>query len=293
MPRITTLSSVSAYSYFTTTSATPGLANGWISMSTNLYRDITVTFSNTSNSGQIITVGADQNTSATLTNTARIINRHKSNGNIYWAVNYPANTFIFANEIAAERYETISKDVPDSNQNVYVGIKHASVSSALNARINIIKLTPTGTISFQRQIANSVVTAETDVGDLKADYLGVTTVGIKNIVRLSNTGSTVYQKLYAEPSGHTSGFIRACETFDNVSWFTADSREYGNTFYSQVISLTSTGNISWGRQLGIGIGKNFNSYGMCVDSDKNVYLAGGHTSSGSFNNGFVIKLTNT
>jgi hypothetical protein len=291
MPRITTLSSVSAYSYFTITSGIPGLANGWISMSTNLYRDITGTFSDVSDSGQIITIGADSNTSTTLTNTGRIINRHKSNGNIYWAVNYPANTWIFASKVSSERYETNLNDVPISSQNVYAGIVHASSSTALNNRTNIIKITPSGTISFQRQIAFSAA-QEMFINDMRSDYLGVTFVSASNVFRFNNTGTTVYQKQYNVPSGHDLSFVRSCEAFDNVSWFTADSRQYSNTFYSQVFSLTSTGSISWNNQLGIGIGKNLISESMCVDSNKNVYLVGRENSSGT-TQGFVIKLTDT
>ena len=289
MPRSSSLTSIATYLLYRVGSAASGLANGWISISTNRYRGITGTFSNTSN-GQIITVGADSNTSTTLTNTARIINRHKSNGNIYWAVNYPANTYIFANHISVERYETASKDVPDSSQNVYIGVSHSSSSSALNTRVNVIRLTPTGTIGFQRQITD--VSGEFAFSDLKSDYLGVTFTEFQYILRLNTAGSTVYQKQYVVPSGHDFPTIRACEAFDNVSWFTADSRQYGNTFYSQVISLTSTGTISWGRQLGIGIGRFFISEGMCVDSDKNVYLVGRETSTGT-TQGFVAKLTNT
>ena len=289
MPRINSFSSLGPYLLYRVSSVS-GLANGWISLSTNRYRDISGTFSNTSN-GQIITVGGDSNTSTTLTNTARIINRHKSNGNIYWSVNYPANTYIFADHISVERYETVSKDVPDSSQNVYIGLTHASSSSALNARLNVIRLTPTGTIGFQRQITD--VSGEFAFSDLKADYLGVTFTEFQYILRLNTAGSTVYQKQYTVPSGHDLPVIRACETLENVSWFTADSRQYGNTYYSQVFSLTSVGNISWKNQIGVGIGKYLFSEAMCVDTDKNVYLTGRENSINGTLSGFIIKLSNT
>jgi hypothetical protein len=294
MPRINSFSSIGPYLSYQS-SVTSGLANGWSSISTNRYTGITGTFSNTSYSGQIITIGSDANSSTTLTNTARIINRHKSNGNIYWSVNYPANTWIStaAGAVSVERYETNIKDVPDSSQNVYIGVTHASSSSDSNRRANIIKITPSGTIAFQKQIAYS--TAQNfNVADLKADYLGVTFVSneTQNIFRFNNNGTLIYQKLYTQPSGHDSGFIRGCEAFDNVSWFTADSRQYSNTFYSQVFSLNSSGNILWKNQLGIGIGKNLITDAMCVDSDKNLYLVGRENSSGT-STGFAIKLSNT
>lgn len=291
MPRINSFSSLGPYLLYRVSSAASGLANGWISLSTNRYRGITGSFSNTSN-GQIITVGADSNTSTTLTNTARIINRHKSNGNIYWSVNYPANTYIYADKISIERYETTSKDVPDSSQNVYVGLSHSSSSSALNTRINVIRLTPTGTIGFQRQITD--VSGEFAFTDLKADYLGVTFTEFEYILRFNTAGSTVYQKKYTVPSGHDLPVIRACETLENVSWFTADSRQYGNTYYSQVFSLTSTGDVSWKNQYRVSLGRYLISEGMCVDTDKNVYLTGRENSINlSAISGHIIKLSNT
>jgi hypothetical protein len=289
MPRSSSLTSISTYFLYRVGSAASGLTTRWISISTNRYRGITGTFSDTS-VGQLITIGANSNTTAGLTNTTRIINRHKSNGNIYWAVNYPANTYMFASEVSVERYETLTKDTPDSSQNVYIGVTHSSSSSATNPRVNVVKLTPSGSVSFQRQI--SATTGSFSLMDLKSDYLGSTIIGTGNIIRLNANGSTVYQKQYNIPIGHDFSFVRGCESFEDYSWFTADSRQFSNTFYSQVFSLSSNGNVLWKNQLGIGIGKNLISESLCVDSDKNVYLVGRENNTTS-SSGFVIKLSNT
>lgn len=283
MTRLNSLSSLATLSFFTS-SGGEQYPNGWVEVTTdNDYRDVDVSYT-TSSIGQIVTVGGS---AASPSATGRIINRHSSNGEIYWAYNYPANTYIFMNGCSFEKYT----GVPTSAQNVYVSMSHASSSSAVNGRTTILRITPTGTLAFQRTVRTTVTNQAIFPNNMSSDNTGVVFTSSDNIVRFNTSGTTAFQRSYTEPSGHSLGIVRGVDSYNGKTWFAADSFLSSNGF-SQIFSLSTTGTELWKRQIRpTTLNKLLIIENIAVDNNENVYLAGRHNVLPTgFVTGVIIKL---
>jgi hypothetical protein len=298
MPRVTTLSSLTTLTLFVPTVSGTISVSPWILNTPQDYiTALGVTYTNSSSNGLITTIGVDANNGLSFysNSTPRIETRHTSNGNLYWAKGFQANTHSYPNHISVERYETSGQDIPSSLQKIYAGISHATTTSALRWSATLLSFEQNGTLNFQRQLYHSA--NDMFISAISSDTTGVSMISVSgHVVKLNTSGTQIFAKKYTAPSGHSSTYGRAITSYNGKIWFTSDSSLSG-TFYSQVFSVTSAGAISWRSQVGLTGGAGGSnllvSETICVDTSENVYLGGRNTLVTGFRNGHIIKLSNT
>lgn len=294
MPRVTTLNSLATLTLFVPPVSGTIAVTGWILNLTHDYAtSIGVTYTNSSSNGIIVSIGVDANSGSASysSSTPRIETRYASNGNLYWAKGFQANTYCYPNFITVERYETSGQDIPSSPQKIYAAINHYASLSALKAAVTILSFEQTGTLNFQKYVYNSA--NDVFLNAMSADTSGISFISVSgHVIKLNTSGTQVFGVQYNVPSGHSSGYGRAISAYNQKTWFVADSASSG-TYYSQVFSLTSAGAISWRKQLGLGASKFLTTETMCVDTSENVYLGGRTNLSTGFSTGFVLKLDST